>query len=245
MRVIKWNQFEKDIIALTTTKAMGNMAFQVGNNKAEVIRNRQQLLEDLDIDKNHLVFVHQSHSDRLEKVDDSYLGKGANSFETGPDCDALYTTTPGIALGIFHADCVPIFLYSKKDHLIAIIHAGYKGTLKEIAKKSVRKIVTNERIDPNNIHAYIGPSLSREFYDISVDDVTTIQAMGYGEAIIKEIDKNNVCVELINRLQLESEGIPEENIHVSPYDTGKDEFLFSAYKNHPVGRMASVIMLKK
>lgn len=240
MKYIYWSDFNKQITAFTTTCEIGNVAFQVSNNNQQVIDNRKQIIKDLNIASKQLIFVHQSHSDRIIKVDKNDLGKGEFNFESGLDCDALYTTTPNLALGIFHADCVPVFFFAPKHNLIGIIHAGFKGTLKEITYKSISYIIKQEKINPQDLYFYLGPSLSYKYYHLNDEDKNKIIELGYQKAIIED----GVDVPLINCLQLHKLGVSNNQIKISNYDTGEDLNLFSAYRNYPIGRMASIIMLK-
>ena len=118
----------KQCVSVTTTTVLGNLAYQVDDGK-DVKEHRQLLADTLGLPLDRFVFVHQSHSDRVNKVKTADLGRGKDSFEDGLDCDALYTYEKNVPLGIFHADCVPIFFVNEKASLVGIIHAGFKGTM--------------------------------------------------------------------------------------------------------------------
>ncbi len=237
MDFIKY-EIADNVIALTTTVSLGNTAFQIGNDSIDVKNNRKKILKELNIDSKHLIYVHQSHSDVIKKVTLDDLGRGEVCFETGVEADALYTNLSNIALGIFHADCVPIFFYDTINGIIGIIHAGYIGTLKEICKKSINYVLAKESLDIKNFKFVIGPSLGKEFYNIDEDDVITIKKLGYEKAL----ENKKVDVKLINIMQILSLGAKMDQISVSTLDTGEDDNLFLAYKNNPIGRMSSIIM---
>jgi polyphenol oxidase len=59
-------------------------------------------------------------------------------FEDGIRADALYTTEKHLPIGVFHADCVPIFLTHTSLPLIAIIHAGTPGTINRVTSLCYR-----------------------------------------------------------------------------------------------------------
>ena len=54
--------------------------------------------------------------------------------------DALISAKQGDTLGIFTADCVPIFILDKVTPAIGIAHAGWRGTLARIATKTIAKM---------------------------------------------------------------------------------------------------------
>lgn len=230
--------FNYQVKALTTTTEIGNMAFQVGDNKEQVINNRKVVLDDLKINKDHLVFVHQTHSDIIEEVTQKDLGKGSDDFESGVEADALYTKEKGIALGVFHADCEPVFFFDATIPLVGVIHAGHKGTLKHIVFKTLRKVIDKEKLNPSNIKIWVGPLRRKQSYFVNNEDMMEI----IGSAC--PIEGNYFDVAFSNKMDMICLGIPDENIKDINIDTYANDNCYSAYKKTPVGRMASIIMLK-
>ncbi|MBO4703784.1 MAG: laccase domain-containing protein [Bacilli bacterium] len=226
-------------VALTTTTALGNLAYQVDEGKG-VKERRNLLAELLFILPNRFTYVHQSHSDRVMKVTTNDLGKGKDAFEDGMECDALYTYERNVPLCIFHADCVPIFFINEKASLVGIIHAGFKGTMKHVAYKAINEVINNEGLDIKDFKFYIGPFRQKESFEV---DATTKQAIieaGFEKTIIGDHFDNG----LANVLDLYKLGVKEEQITVSNYDTVSDDRFYSAYLKTPVGRLVSLIYLK-
>lgn len=226
-------------VALTTTTALGNLAYQVDEGR-DVKEHRNLLAELLYILPNRFTYVHQSHSDKVMKVTPIDLGKGKDSFESGMECDALYTYEKNVPLCIFHADCVPIFFINERASLVGIIHAGFKGTMKHVAYKAINEILNNEKLDIKDFKFYIGPFRQKESF--AVDDTTkkTIIEAGFEKTIINDHFDNG----LANVLDLYKLGVKEEQIVVSDYDTVTDDRFYSAYLKTPVGRLVSLIYLK-
>jgi len=108
----------------------------------------------------------------METIKDQ--GRGASSFESGIDADALYTKDRRLALGIFHADCVPLFFYVPSASIVGVIHAGYKGTLKHIAYKAIMKLIERENISPNDIYIHVGPARGVDTFVVNEDNVKEI-----------------------------------------------------------------------
>ena len=52
----------------------------------------------------------------------------------------MITRYKKIALGVLTADCVPILVYDKRNKIIGCIHAGWRGALSGIIKKTIIKI---------------------------------------------------------------------------------------------------------
>lgn len=239
MKTINWNN--EKVLAITTTIEMGNLAFQVGS-KDEVIENRNNLSSFLNIPLDNIVLTHQSHSDILKEVSLNDLGRGKDSFESGIDADALYTKARNIAIGVFHADCVPLFLYHPAG-LVMIIHAGFIGTLKHITYKAIKEVSEKENINPFEFVAYIGPSRKLNSYRISEEEYQDIKLNKCELATLIKEDEKYFDMALSNILDLIKAGVKLENINNSQIDTVTDDRCFSAYKKTPVGRMVSLIKL--
>ena len=226
-------------VALTTTTDLGNMAYQVDDGKG--VKERREILANLlSIDLNRFVFVHQHHSDEIQKVTKADLGKGMNRFEDGVDVDALYTYEKKVPLCIFHADCVPIFFIDEKKSLVGIIHAGYRGTLKHVTYKTVKRVIEDENLDIKNLKFFIGPYRLLGSFPISADNLKEIKEAELEDAIInKHFDTGYA-----NVLDLLKLGIQSHQINVDFLDTIQDERFYSAYQKTPVGRMVSLIYLR-
>lgn len=226
-------------VALTTTTALGNLAYQVDEGR-DVKQRRNLLAELLFILPNRFTYVHQSHSDKVMKVTPTDLGKGKDSFESGMECDALYTYERNVPLCIFHADCVPIFFINEKVNLVGIVHAGFKGTMKHVTYKAISEILNNEKLDIKDFKFYIGPFRQKESFAVDAVTKKTIIEAGF-EKTIKDDHFDNGLANLLDLYKL---GVKEEQIVISDYDTVTDDRFYSAYLKTPVGRLVSLIYLK-
>jgi YfiH family protein len=93
----------------------------------------------------------QVHGNEVRIIDRRYVG----SREAA---DGLVTTAPGIALCIFSADCVPVLLADSERGVVGALHAGWRGTLANIAAAGVRTML-DRGARPESIHAALGPSI--------------------------------------------------------------------------------------
>jgi polyphenol oxidase len=252
-----WYAVQDHRLLAGTTKRQGgvskapydslNMAFHTGDDLASVQKNRQIFSKTIQVDLDKMIFTNQSHSTILKKVTAKDVGKGSYNYEDGVVADALYTTESNILLGIFHADCVPVFIYHPSLPLIAVIHAGTIGSLKGITKLSIDQLVKENNIHPDELIAHLGPSLDFAHHPIS--DARTIELLtanlDHG-AIIKKIGGTSYLdIPLLNYLQLVDAGLKPNHIHVSNLDTfsnPKDYFSFD--RDQKTGRHTSFVYLK-
>lgn len=72
--------------------------------------------------------------------------------------DGWTLRTPGLAAGIFMADCVPIFLWDEDASVVGVFHAGWRGVasgMPEAAVKSFEKA----GVRPGAVAAALGPHI--------------------------------------------------------------------------------------
>ena len=72
--------------------------------------------------------------------------------------DGMVTAAPGVALCVFSADCVPILLADAARGVVGALHAGWRGTLANIAAVGVRAMVALGA-RPAMIDAALGPAI--------------------------------------------------------------------------------------
>ncbi|GEM_PF-515303 len=224
-----------------------NLGFQTGDNQETVRQNRQALINALPTTLAPMIYTYQSHSTVLQKVLKKDVGRGGDSFESGIPADALYTTERFLPMGIFHADCVPVFLVHLHQPLIAIIHAGTPGSLAQITLKSIQTICQNEKVEAKDFSAYLGPSLDFAHHPISVERVDEILGMNrsFAPAIKLISGQFYLDVPLLNYMQLIEAGLHPNAIRVSSVDTYSNaKEYFSASRDEKTGRHLSFIYLK-
>jgi polyphenol oxidase len=93
----------------------------------------------------------QIHSDIVFLVDraSGCLGEG----------DALVTATKAQIIGVRTADCVPILFADADKRVVAAAHAGWRGTVAQIASRTVERMQQEFGSDPRSVYAAVGPSI--------------------------------------------------------------------------------------
>lgn len=147
-----------------------NLGGTVGDNRENVIENRSRLFDSFGSPVSSLFDVWQVHSAEMKFTDSPRLLESPHV-----KADAISTNKPGITLFMRFADCVPIFLYDPKKRVIAIVHAGWIGTVKEITKKAVETITEKYGSIPADIVAGIGPSIGPDHYEVGLDVVRQVE----------------------------------------------------------------------
>lgn len=109
--------------------------------------------ETLEIGPEHIMIPRQTHSTNVRWV---------NTCGEVPDTDAVITAEKGLCIAVKTADCIPVLVYDERKHLIAAIHAGWRGTVGRIVEKTLRQMDSKAE----DLHAIIGPGISEESFEV-------------------------------------------------------------------------------
>ena len=130
------------------------------DKRKNISKNLEYVSKKMYVKKKRLILMHQTHSNKVIEINEKNLDKNINS-------DAMITRYKKIALGVLTADCVPILVYDKRNKIIGCIHAGWRGALSGIIKKTIIKIRRkNSRYD---IFASVGPCISIKSYEVDLN----------------------------------------------------------------------------
>jgi hypothetical protein len=227
-----------------------NTAFHVGDNEQSVRTNRQLACEALGLNPAHLVAGRQVHGDRVGVVGKEDRGKGALSDNGSlPDTDSLVTGVAGVPLSSYYADCVPIFLLDPEKKVIAIAHAGWKGTILKIVEKTLKKMTKSFGTDPRVCLAGIGPSVGPCCYEVDEKVMGPFQdSFPRFQDLAASTSPGRWRLNLweANRRTLLEAGLGAENIVTSCICTSCHRKQFFSYRAQGgrAGRMAALFMLR-
>ena len=101
------------------------------------------------------------------------------------DTDALITQVPGLWIGVYSADCVPILVADTRLKVVAAIHAGWRGTVGGITRATVERMTTDFGCRPEDLQAVIGPSISPEAFEVGEEVVMLFRQAAFPESIIR------------------------------------------------------------
>lgn len=212
-----------------------NLAEHVGDEANAVATNREILFQQTGF--RDLQYCRQVHGNSVLDVDDP---AGA-SLENLPEADALISARNGVALGIFTADCVPIFILDIHTPAIGIAHAGWRGTFARVAVDTITQMKTRFGTLATNCRIHLGPSIQRCCYTVSTELLTQF-AERFGTNVH---DGTNLSLQAANVNQLVEAGLPSTSISISPLCTACRTDLFYSHRaeNGQTGRMLSYIQL--
>jgi polyphenol oxidase len=134
-----------------------NLSYFVGDDRTAVDSNWERLRGEVPALKT-VARVNQVHGIEVHIV----TRKTASNRPRG---DGIVTAEPGVILGIFSADCVPILMIDPKQKIAGAFHAGWRGTLADIATVGV-KAMTELGAHVLDLRAALGPSIGQCCFEV-------------------------------------------------------------------------------
>ena len=108
------------------------------------------------------VSLHQIHSDIVMRVGAGVQGRLGEG-------DALVSNKPGLWIGVRTADCAPLILADPPHRAAAVVHAGWRGTVSQIAGRALERMAAEFATRPEDVIAAIGPAIGACCYQVRAD----------------------------------------------------------------------------
>ena len=121
-----------------------------------------------------LVQAQQVHGASLAAIDPSPAAPASPVTATGalaaiPGCDGLSTQTPGVALIIRTADCLPIFAWDPVGQVGAVMHAGWRGLSRHLPERLLRFLHTRYHCRAERLWIGIGPAIRQCCFEVGAE----------------------------------------------------------------------------
>lgn len=221
-----------------------------GDEEEAVYRNQQKLCNAFNLSPAQLLIPHQVHETEIAVIDNTYVElTPVERLQYLSGIDALITDQPGYCLCISTADCVPILLYDNQKHVIAAIHAGWRGTVKRILEKTIESMQKKYDTKPSHIIAAIGPSISLANFEVGDEVYQVFSDEGFDMKSVSSRNSNtgkwHMDLWEANRLQLMDSGVLTSHIEIAGICTYRDDKQFFSARRLGIksGRILSGIVL--
>jgi purine-nucleoside/S-methyl-5'-thioadenosine phosphorylase / adenosine deaminase len=258
LEVLAWPAFGPYAVDVMVTTRHGgvsgggyatlNLSFSVGDDPANVAENRGRVAAALPASITDFVFAAQVHGRRARIVSRADRGRGAMRPDDAlADTDALVTGDPGTVLAILVADCVPIVLYDPAAHVVACVHAGWRGTVAGVTRAALDAMATLGA-SPQTVIAALGPGIDPGSYQVAEDVAAAVRRAlpGRTSSVLRPDGTGRWLFDVAeaNRLLLRDAGVPAGQIHQAGVATGPGSGLFFSHRaTRPCGRFAAVARL--
>ena len=196
-----------------------NLCDYVGDDALRVLDARLTLAMQLSVDLDDLVMPRQTHSCRVAVIDERFRALDIDKQEAALEgVDALVTSLKGVVIGVNTADCVPIVLVDGQAGVIAVAHAGWRGTVGRIGEAVVKEMC-RQGASADHIQAALGPSICQECFEVGDEVVEAFKQAHFNlDDIVTRnaaTGKAHIDLRAANRAVLVAAGVPEGNINES------------------------------
>ena len=258
MKLLEYNT-SKNIRAFSTYRGKGsdnyaefNITHYCGDTKEHVAECRLELCKELGIEDNNLILPRQTHGNKVICIDREFIEQSKEQqTELLYGIDAIITNLPQTCIGVSTADCIPILLYDSTRRVVAAVHAGWRGTVADIAKECISTMHSRYGCLTNDIKAIIAPGISIDAFEVGDEVYETFAEAGFPmERIARRYpaaqgEKWHIDLWEANRIQMTECGIKTENIITAGICTYKHhtEFFSARKLGIKSGRIFNGIMI--
>ena len=162
----------------------------VAVDRAEALRrlndwHHDVLQSSLGFASTSLVTAEQVHGNRVAVIE-------SLPHEPEPATDGLICAKPGLALGIYVADCCAIFLVDPVTKAFGVLHSGKKGTEQNILGNAIALMGARFGTDPANLIVQLSPCIRPPAYEVDFAATIREQASGSG-VMLPNIHDDGIC----------------------------------------------------
>lgn len=253
---LKYFPIGGEAVAFSTTRlggvSTGNYAeFNInpycGDSTAHVQTNRVALAQALGIAPERIVMPHQVHGTRLLVVDAELINAAGEAESRLEGVDGLLTRERGLCIGVSTADCIPIILYDRRLHAAAAIHAGWRGTVKGIARLAVEAMTEAFGSRPSDLTAVLGPGISLAAFEVGDEVYEAFARAGFPmDRVARRCGKWHIDLPECNRWLLAEAMVAPEDILATDICTWQQAGTFFSARRlgQQSGRIFTGILLK-
>jgi polyphenol oxidase len=216
-----------------------NVGGTVGDDPVHVDENLRRVLGALQWQESQVISGFQVHGERVHRVVPEDAGRVI------PATDALVSDVPGLLLLGRYADCVPVILWDPMHEVVGLAHAGWRGTIRRIASKTVVAMAQHFGSRPQDLRVAIGPSIGPCCFEVG-DEVLQAFREAFPANASEVIDRSGHHVDLwrANAVQLEQSGVGEIDVAGLCTSCHVDRFYSHRREHGTTGRFAVAIGLR-
>jgi YfiH family protein len=218
-----------------------NVGHLVGDDHQSVEANHDLIYQALSVSRSDVATAHQVHGSRVALVGPDDRGRVI------PATDALITDNLGVALMLRFADCLPVLFYDPVRRAIGLAHAGWKGSIKGIAGKTVSVMMETFGSRPADIMAGLGPCIGPCCYQVGTEVVELVKArFNHWQGLIRSQGDGTFHFDLweTNRRQLVELGVEEIEVMQLCTACCTDEFFSHRAEGGRTGRFAVILGMR-
>lgn len=205
-----------------TTRRLGNMKDEKRRGEAA---NLLRISAPLTLSQVHGTTIHDAVPANAKKEGDGWL-----------------LSKPGISVGVYVADCVPLYLWSDDGKAAGVFHAGWRGTAKGMAKAAVAAFQERLGVPASRLSAATGPHIGPCCYKVGPD----FRAQFPASSLIERGEDLYLDLAAETRRQLLEAGVPAGAIGApAPCTATNADDYFSFRRDKQDARLLALLSLDR
>lgn len=231
-----------------------NLGLSTADARDHVLENRRRFGRAMSIDPARLVAGRLVHGNDVAvfspgtpaewPVDARPLDAGGRQEYQSFTADAIVSNVRGLHFLLTVADCVPILLLDRTRGVVGAAHAGWRGTARGIARRTIEAMTAAFGTEPADVVAGIGPSIGPCCYTVGEEVVTAFRTNGF-EPVLRRTKDTRLDMWASNERQLSDSGLRAECIETHGVCTACNSRTFYSHRGEGglTGRMGFTIGL--
>lgn len=209
-----------------------NLSFNVGDHDEAVKKNRQQLMDELEMPESP-VWLKQVHGNHVITLNDNI---------SEPCADASFTMRSNKICVVTTADCLPILLWNQEGTEVAAIHAGWRGLLTDVIGATIQAMTSS----PDTLIAWLGPAIGPNVFELNEEiRVDFLNSNPQNIDCFEVRNENKIFANIYKMASHNLNRYGVKNIYGGNYCTYTQNDLFYSFRrdSRVTGRMASLIWI--
>jgi YfiH family protein len=166
----------------------------------------------------------------------------AAAESAGKEADGWLLSNPGLAVAVYTADCVPLFLWSDDGKAAGVFHAGWRGTAQGMAKAAVAAFRDRLGVPASRLSAAAGPHAGACCYKVGRELEKEFPASSF----MRRDGELSLDLAAETRRQLLEAGVPAANVAVSaPCTISNPDDYFSFRRDKQDARLLALLSLDR
>jgi YfiH family protein len=222
-----------------------NLAYHTGDDADNVIANRGIVAGALGIPPQRFVHPQQVHGVRVVRAG-AAAGREKEKIvgEAYAATDGVYTGEAGLALGVLTADCVPLAIAVPGSGMVAMLHAGWRGTIADIAGIALREMAGGIGLDLDDVRVVMGPAISRCCYEVDEGRARLfVEKYGRRSGVVSGGKEYRLDLFRANHINLRKAGVKDANISSTGKCTCCEGRYFSYRRDGETGRQGAYVFM--
>jgi len=215
-----------------------NLADHTGDDFTAIAKNWQLFSKTSGWSRGDIATCRQIHGEEIVQVN--------NGGHLDVEADALISLKPGLAVGVFTADCTPVLIACPSSRAVAAVHCGWRGARADLASKVVNRMHELTSSHPSSYHVYIGAGIAQCSYEVGAEVAEQFLSLPInGDRVDPSPKPGKYLLDVGGTVidQLLVAGIRLANIDYDVRDTYSQPELFFSYRRDgaSTGRMLAYV----